>query len=82
MKFFPNQSATEFLHVVSIQSFYYLIIKKGLRALSYIGPSFKSNLEKFLKTSVSLNTFNRRNLMRHSLSDARFVRNSTMTYFH
>lgn len=30
---------------------------QGLRALSYIGPSLWNNLNNFLKTSVSLNTF-------------------------
>ena len=30
---------------------------QGLRVLSYIGPSLWNNLNNFLKTSVSLNTF-------------------------
>ena len=66
MKFFPTRSVTEFLHVVPIQSFYCLFVKKGLRALSYIGPSFWSNLKKSLKTSVFLNAF------KHNLKDYYF----------
>ena len=66
MKFFPMRSVTEFLHVVPTQNFYCLIVKEGLRALSYIGPSFWSNLKKSLKTSVSLN------VLKHNLKDYYF----------